>query len=168
MTNPAAADYRYSTAAAIPSAFSCARPVPVRSPRARPSAVPPVNRSIVIDEYEFVRHPRLASHGPTLFAGLSRHVDVKLARRPRTTDAAARVRGTDPAAELAGRSTALRRPVEQWSDAVVDELAHHQCGVGPFHPRDREDLPGDPIEVVGVAGDDLNQEVNRAGDALHL
>jgi dihydrofolate reductase len=35
----------------------------------------------LIDEYEFVVHPRLAGHGPTLFAGLSRHVDLKLVRR---------------------------------------------------------------------------------------
>ncbi len=32
----------------------------------------------LIDEYEFVVHPRLAGHGPTLFAGLSRHLDLKL------------------------------------------------------------------------------------------
>src|SRR5208283_4937953 len=32
----------------------------------------------LIDEYEFVLHPRLAGHGPTLFAGLSKHVDLKL------------------------------------------------------------------------------------------
>jgi len=32
----------------------------------------------LIDEYEFVVHPRLAGHGPTLLAGLSRHVDLKL------------------------------------------------------------------------------------------
>jgi dihydrofolate reductase len=31
----------------------------------------------LIDEYEFVVHPRLAGHGPTLFAGLSKHVDLK-------------------------------------------------------------------------------------------
>ncbi|HLL45314.1 MAG TPA: dihydrofolate reductase family protein [Longimicrobiaceae bacterium] len=31
----------------------------------------------LIDEYEFVVHPRLAGHGPTLLAGLSRHVDLK-------------------------------------------------------------------------------------------
>ena len=35
----------------------------------------------LIDEYEFVVHPRLASHGPTLFAGLSKHVDLKLVSR---------------------------------------------------------------------------------------
>ncbi len=27
-----------------------------------------------IDEYEFIVHPRLAGHGPTVFAGLTRHV----------------------------------------------------------------------------------------------
>jgi len=32
----------------------------------------------LIDEYEFVVHPRIAGHGPTLFAGLSKYVDLKL------------------------------------------------------------------------------------------
>ncbi len=32
----------------------------------------------LIDEYEFLVHPKLAGHGPTLLAGLSRHVDLKL------------------------------------------------------------------------------------------
>jgi dihydrofolate reductase len=32
----------------------------------------------LIDEYEFVVHPRLAGHGPTLFAGLSKPIDLKL------------------------------------------------------------------------------------------
>jgi dihydrofolate reductase len=36
----------------------------------------------LIDEYEFVVHPRLAGHGPTLFAGLSKRVDWRLVRRP--------------------------------------------------------------------------------------
>ncbi|SHN87417.1 dihydrofolate reductase family protein [Bradyrhizobium erythrophlei] len=35
----------------------------------------------LIDEYEFVVHPRLAGHGPTLFAGLSKLVDLKLVGR---------------------------------------------------------------------------------------
>jgi dihydrofolate reductase len=35
----------------------------------------------LIDEYEFVIHPRLAGHGPTLFAGLSKHIDLKLVGR---------------------------------------------------------------------------------------
>ena len=32
----------------------------------------------LIDEYEFVVHPRMVGHGPTLFAGLSKHVDLRL------------------------------------------------------------------------------------------
>jgi dihydrofolate reductase len=35
----------------------------------------------LIDEYEFVVHPRLAGHGPTLFAGLSKPVDLTLVSR---------------------------------------------------------------------------------------
>jgi dihydrofolate reductase len=35
----------------------------------------------LIDEYELVVHPRLAGHGPTLFAGLSKYVDLKLVGR---------------------------------------------------------------------------------------
>jgi dihydrofolate reductase len=35
----------------------------------------------LIDEYEFVVHPRIAGHGPTLFAGLSRYVDLTLVSR---------------------------------------------------------------------------------------
>jgi dihydrofolate reductase len=35
----------------------------------------------LIDEYEIVVHPRIAGHGPTLFAGLSKHVDLKLVSR---------------------------------------------------------------------------------------
>ena len=35
----------------------------------------------LIDEYEFIVQPKLAGHGPTLFAGLSKHVDLKLVGR---------------------------------------------------------------------------------------
>jgi dihydrofolate reductase len=35
----------------------------------------------LIDEYEFVVQPRLAGHGPTLFTGLSRYVDLTLVGR---------------------------------------------------------------------------------------
>src|SRR5947209_8161193 len=35
----------------------------------------------LIDEYDFVVQPRLAGHGPTLFAGLSTPVDLKLVSR---------------------------------------------------------------------------------------
>ena len=35
----------------------------------------------LIDEYEFVVCPRIAGHGPALFAGLSRHIDLNLVSR---------------------------------------------------------------------------------------
>src|SRR3954453_13659077 len=35
----------------------------------------------LIDEYEFVVQPRVTGHGPTLFAGLSKPVDLKLVSR---------------------------------------------------------------------------------------
>jgi dihydrofolate reductase len=35
----------------------------------------------LIDEYELVVHPRLVGHGPTLFAGLSKPVDLELVGR---------------------------------------------------------------------------------------
>ena len=35
----------------------------------------------LIDEYEFLVQPRLAGHGPTLFAGLSKPIDLQLVSR---------------------------------------------------------------------------------------
>jgi dihydrofolate reductase len=35
----------------------------------------------LIDEYEFVVQPRIAGHGPTLFAGLSTYLDLELVNR---------------------------------------------------------------------------------------
>jgi dihydrofolate reductase len=35
----------------------------------------------LIDEYEFLVQPRLVGHGPTLFAGLSKGVDLRLVNR---------------------------------------------------------------------------------------
>ena len=35
----------------------------------------------LIDEYEFVVQPSLVGHGPTLFAGLSKRIDLKLVSR---------------------------------------------------------------------------------------
>ena len=35
----------------------------------------------LIDEYEFVVHPRIVGHGPTLFAGLTKYVDLTLVDR---------------------------------------------------------------------------------------
>ena len=35
----------------------------------------------LIDEYEFIVQPRIVGHGPALFAGLSKYVDLKLVSR---------------------------------------------------------------------------------------
>ena len=35
----------------------------------------------LIDEYEFVVHPAVVGHGPTLFAGLSKRLDLRLVSR---------------------------------------------------------------------------------------
>jgi dihydrofolate reductase len=35
----------------------------------------------LIDEYQFVVHPRLSGHGPTVFAGLSKYVDLRFVGR---------------------------------------------------------------------------------------
>jgi dihydrofolate reductase len=35
----------------------------------------------LIDEYQFVVHPRVVGHGPTLFAGLSKPIDLRLVSR---------------------------------------------------------------------------------------
>jgi len=35
----------------------------------------------LIDEYELVVHPRIVGHGPTLFAGLSKRLDLRLVSR---------------------------------------------------------------------------------------
>jgi dihydrofolate reductase len=48
----------------------------------------------LIDEYEFVVHPRLAGHGPTLFAGLTRHVDLRLVGRLELNSGAVAMRYT--------------------------------------------------------------------------
>ena len=46
----------------------------------------------LIDEYEFVVHPVLAGHGPTLFSGLSKPVDLKLISRQEFASGAAAMR----------------------------------------------------------------------------
>lgn len=46
----------------------------------------------LIDEYEFIVHPRLAGHGPTLFAGLSTYVDLKVVGRREFTSGAVATR----------------------------------------------------------------------------
>lgn len=46
----------------------------------------------LIDEYAFVVHPRLAGHGPTLFAGLEKPIDLKLLDRQELASGAVALR----------------------------------------------------------------------------
>lgn len=46
----------------------------------------------LIDEYEFVVQPRIVGHGPTLFAGLSRYVELKLVDRQELSSGAVALR----------------------------------------------------------------------------
>ena len=46
----------------------------------------------LIDEYEFVVHPRVAGHGPTLFAGLPKLLDLKLVSRAEFSSGAVAMR----------------------------------------------------------------------------
>jgi dihydrofolate reductase len=46
----------------------------------------------LIDEYEFVMHPRVAGHGPALFAGLSKPLDLRLVSRLELTSGAVALR----------------------------------------------------------------------------
>lgn len=46
----------------------------------------------LIDEYEFTVHPRIVGHGPALFAGLPKHLDLKLIDRQEFASGAVVVR----------------------------------------------------------------------------
>src|SRR5688572_5310771 len=46
----------------------------------------------LIDEYELVVHPRIVGHGPTLFAGLSKRIDLKLVGREEFSSGAVAMR----------------------------------------------------------------------------
>ena len=46
----------------------------------------------LIDEYEFVVHPRVAGHGPQLFAGLSKPIELKLVSRTEFSSGAVAMR----------------------------------------------------------------------------
>ena len=58
----------------------------------------------LIDEYELVVHPRIAGHGPTLLAGLSKIIDLKLVGREELGSGTVAMRyvPTEAAAAVAG------------------------------------------------------------------
>ena len=55
----------------------------------------------LIDQYEFVVHPRLAGHGPSLFTGVSKYVDLNLIDRREFSPGAVALR-YEPKAGVAG------------------------------------------------------------------
>jgi dihydrofolate reductase len=59
----------------------------------------------LIDEYEFVVHPRLVGHGPTLFAGLSKPLDLKLVSRLEYGSGAVAMRYQPVSAATASRTS---------------------------------------------------------------
>jgi hypothetical protein len=66
-------------------AFCLAECPATHTPKSMNSMMLPLALAVLglIDEYDFGVHPKLAGHhhGPTLFAGLSKHVDLKLVGR---------------------------------------------------------------------------------------
>jgi dihydrofolate reductase len=58
----------------------------------------------LIDEYEFVVHPYVVGHGPTLFAGLSKRLDLKLVSRQEFDSGAVAMR-YEPSGEASSDST---------------------------------------------------------------
>ena len=66
----------------------------------------------MIDEYEFVVQPRLAGHGPTLFAGLSKLIDLKLVSRLEFGSGAVAMR-YEPRRQPSGLLARVSRIMEQ-------------------------------------------------------
>ena len=62
-----------------------------------------------------------------------------------------------------GRSTLLPTHSldrgKQLGNAPLHEFSHHQRCPGAFDTVDVEDLPCDPIQIVGVTGDHVHDEV---------
>jgi dihydrofolate reductase len=59
----------------------------------------------LIDEYEFVVQPKLAGHGPTLLAGLSKHVDLRVVSRQEFASGAVAMRYEPQKVAGVGRRT---------------------------------------------------------------
>lgn len=62
----------------------------------------------------------------------------------------------------------LREGVEQWPHPVVHHFAHHQGRGGAFDALDVQDVPGDAIQIVGVPGRDVDEQVGDTAEAVHF
>lgn len=49
--------------------------------------------------------------------------------------------------------------VHQLSEAKVNQFSHHQRGVGMSNTANIQDRASNAVEIIGVAGDDLDQKV---------
>ena len=72
----------------------------------------------LIDEYEFVVQPRLAGHGPTLFAGLSKPIDLKLVSRQEFGSGAVAMR-YEPKVTAPARSQFRKEQPMQYNHAGI-------------------------------------------------
>src|ERR1700686_1020179 len=86
----------------------------------------------LIDEYEFVVHPRIAGHGPTLFAGLSKRVDLRLVSRLEFGSGAGAMR-YEPGREPLGLLARVGRILEQLGPGLPKS---RPTSPSPAHPGD--------------------------------
>ena len=131
----------------------------------------------LIDEYEFVVHPRLAGHGPTLFAGLSKHVDLKLVSLAgvRLGGSGDAVRAEKVAVGLASPSRPTTKP---WPGAPPEPAHNNRFRISAFasgpalslrdqRPAEREGPPGHSALAQASAVSEANghgthEEVSHA------
>ena len=89
----------------------------------------------LIDEYELVVHPRLAGHGPTLFAGLSKPIDLRLVSRLEFGSGAVAMR-YEPRRQPLGLLARFQNELLQWLRCTLcrvpvrGEIDHEHCGIG--------------------------------------
>jgi RibD C-terminal domain len=79
----------------------------------------------LIDEYEFVVHPILAGHGPTLFAGLNERLELRLVGRQEFRSGAVALR-TSPVESSLERSAA---PGHAGLETPPQRRGRHRCAV---------------------------------------
>jgi dihydrofolate reductase len=91
----------------------------------------------LIDEYEFVVQPRLVGHGPTLFAGLSKRVDLRLVGRQEFGSGAVAMR-YEPRASLEAR----RRPATSRGGAPEPSPSRLADLAGPGNVPQAAQTPG--------------------------
>src|SRR5690606_29196586 len=88
----------------------------------------------LIDEYDFVVHPQIAGHGPTLFEGLSKYVDLELVGRREFGSGAVALRyeprgGMPYLRSSVTRLTALLAlPLAPWRTPPPSRRVEMRCG----------------------------------------